>query len=45
MLIVDVETFTHTITGNIIHEKLNPDLYAPVGTDSGNFSVILAGRQ
>ena len=32
--------FTHTITGNMIYEKLNPDLYAPVGTDGGDVSDL-----
>ena len=33
---VEVGVFTHQITGNMIYEKLNPDLYAPPGTDAGD---------
>lgn len=32
--------FTHTIAGNMIYEKLSPDLYAPVGTDGGDVSSL-----
>ena len=32
--------FTHTIAGNMMYKKSNPDLYAPVGTDGGDVSNL-----